>query len=62
MKLRKKIIKNTSSVDIAVRDAYGKTYMLFPNEGIELVVFEQEKKGGQCGSNSAGESGVRKGS
>ena len=61
MKLKKKIVKNRSSVDMAVTDAYGNTYMLFPNERKELWLFVEERQRGQCESDNAGESGVRKG-
>ena len=61
MKLKERVIKNTSAVDMFVTDAYGVTYTIFPSKEKSLLLFVEEKKGEQCGSNSAGESGVRKG-
>ena len=61
MKLKKTIIKNTSSVDMEVTDAYGNRYTLFPEREKEVWMFIMEKKGGQCKSDKAGEDRVRKG-
>ena len=61
MKLKKQIIKNTSSVDMTVTDAYGNQYTLFPEREKEVWMFVMEKQSAKCGSNNEGEGGVRKG-
>lgn len=61
MKLKEKIIKNTSAVDMFVKDVYGVTHTIFPSKEKSLLLFVEEKKSGQRGSNSTGEGGVRKG-
>lgn len=54
MRLKRQTIKNISSVDVSVKDAYGKEYMLFPHEEKELTVFEQEKQSAKRRSNRKG--------
>ena len=54
MRVRKRLIKNTSSVDVSVRDAYGKEYRLFPQEEKEPVVFVQEKQSDKRRSDKQG--------
>jgi len=61
VKLKKQIIKNTSSVDMTITDAYGNRYTLFPEREKEVWMFVMEKRSGKCGSNNEGEGRVRKG-
>jgi len=44
LKLKKIKIKNNQDVDIVIRDAFGKEYLLFPKEERKLAVLEKEKK------------------
>lgn len=44
LKLKRIKIKNNQDVDIVIRDAFGKEYVLFPDEEKRLVVLEKEKK------------------
>jgi len=42
--LRKRKIRNTRSIDIFVKDAFGTEHVLFPNEEKELLMIVTEKK------------------
>jgi len=44
IKLSKVKIKNTSSIDMMVRDAYGKEYILFPSQEKEISIISKDEE------------------